>query len=155
MKFQNMSHTPIEREAAIADLVLESEERLKSQESQLEDARNERQKVIDRIRRSCTIFKASCPEAWKVFSEDISTMNALAVMLDRRTPLDLMRHEKEFGVKTGAQEWALEKAFIQGQLEILDSIMGVMNIDPTKIEVRKQKSFLLTFWKKLLNVFAD
>jgi len=157
-RFESIQHVPIQREEVISEMILESEERLKSQEKSIEEAESKRQEIISRIKSACSAFKVTCPNSWKQFEENITTLHALAMMLDRRTPLDMIRHQKEFGVYTDAQQWALEKAFVQGQLEILDSLMNVMSINEADIQkrmlVEREENTLcrkvLTFFKSVV-----
>jgi len=157
-EFDSFTHVPIRREDAVMEMLNEHEERMKSQEKAIEEAKSKRSEVIERIRHSCNVFKAMCPDAWSRFAEDVTMIHSIASMLDRRTPLDLMRDQKEFGVYVDAQQWALEKAFIQGQLEILDSMMNLMKIDPDEIrkkadEASRASMAKKSFFQKVLDVF--
>lgn len=144
----------IERESLIDQAIKEQISEKHPYHKSKEEVEKERIQLLNRVKSSCSVFKASCPQEWESFEQDLVALFGVTKMLDRRSPYDFMGIQKEEGMPIDSNYWSLTKAYLSGQIEILESMFDCFLIDPKKIQPRKNVSFfrkVLTVLKFLLN----
>jgi hypothetical protein len=155
-RYPSQLSNKIERDDIIQDLIAkqEKEEKL-SREQVVENQATQERKALDDIRGCCATFKALAPDQWKQFIDLLTDLNGQAYIENAHTPFDYMKK----GISP--DQWAINKAFLQGQIRILDAITKTLNIDLLQIDQlikerskNKSNNFLknfLTFCHNVLN----
>lgn len=160
MKIGNLvTESRISREVVIDEFI---ENLQKAEESErtkgLRESEAKHKELLSSIRAACSAFRATCPDAWENFERGIVQLHGIAFVLDQRSPLDLNNPEQ--GAMVDSQQWALQKAYLQGQIKILDGILRTFNVDMVRVQeefVRRQKAVETPkdFFQKSLTYFRN
>lgn len=134
----------IERDS-ILDIYKEEKVKRSFHVEQNEQVEAKRKAAIEKLRETCAIIRGTCPEQWKLFTEQLGSVYGSDIALDRRTPYDLLGISAKSGMPIDAGFYGLTRAYIQGQIEVIEAIATVLDI---RLEPISKSS--MTFKRKLL-----
>lgn len=139
--FPHLKSNRIERDDVLEQIIKSQEavedKRLKS----LKEAEELQKYRLSQIRAACALFKAHHPDQWKIFESAITDLHSLAVSMDGRSPVDLLREQKEYGIIVDSAHYGLTKAYLAGKIEILESLKFIIQIDFEKIKRENASQF--------------
>ncbi len=110
------------------------------------------EELLERMKINCGMFRATCPDSWKTFEKDFRSLYNHVYNINRESPLDYCSR----GID--ANYWSLVQANTQGKLEVIETILGVLQIRvemeiPIVAEVASVQKILpkKTFFKKIVD----
>lgn len=158
-RFPSYISNPIDRGDVVHDYIKGVEEQEKAhKEAHEKEQLAQHQTTLSEIRNDMGAFKAMAPKNYERFIQNIVQFHGLCYELDRHSPLDNIRSQKKDGVYMDAQQWAIYKAYVQGQTDLLNAFTKTISID-VEAEVQKRNFDLLKKVEKkhnkVLTVFLN
>lgn len=122
-----------------------------------EEQRRKKLENLERIKEDCRLIRATCPNGWAALSRHLAEFLSDVYAKDQKSPMDFMDAQSEKGSSVDSNYWALNKAYLGGQIRILETLFAYLEIkmeyiDPPVVKKSEKKS--LHFFKNLLSVFS-
>jgi hypothetical protein len=115
-----------------------------------EELDRQRKEALRKLVDCCMELKASNPEAWNNFETRLHQIYGYLQRMDRKTPLDAM------GSGVHPDYWTLNKAYLRGALEIVESMFATLPILPPEPPVVSSlPEAPENFFRKCLRFFGN